>query len=82
MVHLPNQQSSAYCWKKFLSKKLEKSEKELKIREEELTLKTREVENENGFFTTTITTNTGYDGVVIKTCEKVITNSPTQMTMH
>ena len=41
----------------------------------------REVENENGFFTT-ITTNTGYDGVVIKTCEKVITNSPTEMTMH
>ena len=42
-------------------------------------MKAREVENENGFFTTT---NTGYDGVVIKTCEKVITNSPTQMTMH
>ena len=82
MVHLPNQQSSAYCKKKFLSEKLEKSEKELKIREEELTLKAREVENENGFFTTTITTNTGYDGVVIKTCEKVITSSPTQMTMH
>ena len=60
----------------------EKSEKELKIREEELTLKAREVENENGSFTTTITTNTGYDGVVIKTCEKVIISSPTQMTMH
>ena len=42
----------------------------------------REVENENGFFTTTITTNTGYDGVIIKTCKKVITNSPTEMTMH
>ena len=48
----------------------EKSEKELKIREEELTLKAREVENENGFFTTTITTNTGYDDVVRKTWGK------------
>ena len=45
-------------------------------------MKAREVENENGFFATTITTNTGYNGVVIKTCEKVITNSLTQMTMH
>ena len=60
----------------------EKSEKELKIRQEELALNVREVENENGFFTTTITTNTGYDGVIIKTCKKVITNSPTEMTMH
>ena len=49
----------------------ENSEKELKIRQEELALNVREVENEYGFFTTTITTNTSYDGVVIETCEKV-----------